>query len=59
MKWLYYREIIKFENIPLNSKIINDMGYLKDVETPLNFSSKISKIYYQNLINKKKIKRFK
>ena len=44
MKWLFHREIIKFENIPLNSKIINDMGYLKDVETPLNFSSKISKI---------------
>ena len=46
MKGLFhiiFREINKFENIPLNSKIINDMGYLKDVETPLNFTSKISR----------------
>ena len=37
-----------------NSKIIYDLDSLKDVETPLNFSSKISKMYYQNFINNQK-----
>ena len=36
------------------------MGSLKDVKTPLNFSSKKFKMYYQNLINnQKKLRRFK
>ena len=36
-----------------NSKIIYDLDSLKDVETPLNFNSKISKLYYENLIKEK------
>ena len=36
-----------------NSKIIYDIDSLKDVETPLNFNSKISKLYYDNLIKEK------
>jgi hypothetical protein len=40
-----------------NSKIIYDLDSLKDVETPLNFNSKISKLYYENLIKEKEKKK--